>query len=92
MKKPAALKAAVRLYGDDDRLLGFADLTVAGLVVAKGLRVLKKKDGEATVAFPMRKSKGGGFFEVVSPASAEARETIKTAVLRAYKKAAGRHG
>lgn len=87
------LKAGIRLFSDDSgkrELLGFADLAVAGLIVARGLRVLKKKDGEPYVAFPMRRSKAGSFFEVVSPATPKARELIKTAVLRAYKNAAAR--
>lgn len=87
----APLKASVRLYGDSSgarELLAFADLTVAKLLVARGLRVLKKKDGEPYVAFPMRRAKGGSFFEAVSPATPAAREEIKKAVLRAYKAAA----
>lgn len=91
----AALKAAVRLFGDATgarELLAFVDLTVGGLVTARGLRVLKRKDGEPYVAFPMRRTKGGAFFEVVSPATPRAREEIKKAVLRAYRRAAGSAG
>ncbi len=66
-------------------LLAFADLSVCGTLIVRGLRILKKKDGEPYVAFPMRRASGGAFFEVVSPATPKAREEIKNAVLRAFK-------
>lgn len=84
------LKAVVRLHKDDSRgrtLLAFADLRLDGFEV-RGLRVLEGKDGPY-VAFPMRRSAGGAFFEVVRPLTPAAREAAKEAVLRAYKRAAG---
>lgn len=86
----APFKATVRPHHDAGgarELLAFADLSVAGLLIVKGLRVLRKKDGQPYVSFPMRKSSAGAFFEVVSPATPKAREEIKTAVLRAFSRA-----
>ena len=85
------LKAVVRLHRDDSRgriLLAFADLRVGGFEV-RGLRVLEGKEGPY-VSFPTRRSAGGAFFEVVRPLTPAAREQAKEAVLRAYKRAAGK--
>ncbi len=88
----ALLRASVRPYHDAKgarELLAFADLAVAGLLIVKGLRVLKSKaTGEPYVTFPMRRSSGGAFFEVVSPTTPKAREEIKKTVLRAFGRAA----
>jgi stage V sporulation protein G len=86
-----APKAVVRLHRDESRgrtLLAFADLRLAGFEI-RGLRVLEGKQGPY-VAFPTRRSAGGGFFEVVRPLTPKARDEAKKEVLRAYKRAAAR--
>jgi stage V sporulation protein G len=86
-----AVRAVVRLHRDSSRgrtLLAFADLQVGGFEI-RGLRVLEGKEGPY-VSFPMRKSAGGGFFEVARPMTEAAREQAKAAVLSAYKRAAAR--
>ena len=88
----ALLKTLIRLQrgeGEGRPLLAFADVTVAGTLTVRSLRVLRSKDGEPYVAFPMRRSPNGAFFEVVSPATPKAREEIKKAVLRAFGRARG---
>lgn len=89
----ARLKTTIRPHHSTSgarELLAFADLSVCGTLVVRGLRVLRKKDGEPYVAFPMRRASGGAFFEVVSPATPKAREEIKKCVLRAFKAGSSR--
>jgi stage V sporulation protein G len=88
------LEVRVRLHHDDSgkvELLGFADLTICGAFVIKGVRILKSKgqEGPASffVGFPSRKAagaEGDRYLEVAHPVTAEARAAVKDAVLKAY--------
>lgn len=91
------LEARVRPFQDGSgratRLLAFAELTIAGAFVIKGIRVLKREEEGADdapfVAFPAEKGKGAAqerWFDVAHPVTAEARAAASAIVLEAYRR------
>jgi DNA-binding cell septation regulator SpoVG len=71
--------------------MGFADLVIGGAFVIRGLRILRKSDGEGPfVAFPSRRGTGeqqDKYFEVAHPITSEARAAVAEIVLEGFKKA-----
>ncbi|MDE2490052.1 MAG: SpoVG family protein [Elusimicrobia bacterium] len=90
------LDARVRPFEDASgrptKLLAFAELTIAGAFVIKGIRVLKREEpgeDEPFVVFPAEKGKGASadrWFDVAHPVTAEARAAASSVVLEAYRK------
>ncbi|MBI3550587.1 MAG: septation protein SpoVG family protein [Elusimicrobia bacterium] len=101
MAKTAALpslKSKVRLFNEvrgNREILGFADLTIGGSFVIKGICIVRSlKDGapgDPFVSFPSRKAKGDGearYFDVAHPITTEAHAEASEEILRAYHTAA----
>lgn len=90
------LTAHVRLHRDDTKrptkLLAFAELTIGGAFVIKGIRILARNEAghdEPFVVFPAEKAVGGDmdrWFDVAHPTTAEARALAVALVLQAYDK------
>ena len=89
------LETRIKLYHDvNDRreLLGFADLTVGGAFVIRGIAIMMGKPKEDRPAapflsFPSRKGTGASadkYFEIAHPITADARRAAREAVLAAY--------
>ena len=92
------LEARVRVYEgreEHPELMGFADLTIGGCFVIKGIRIVKStpKEGGPGVmflSFPSRKGTGTAqdkYFEVAHPVTAEAREAARDLILKLYQEA-----
>ncbi len=95
-----SLETKVRLFHDasrpDSNLLGFADLTIGGAFVIKGIRIMMgvpkdQKPGAPFISFPARKGSGetgDKWFDIAHPISADAYHAARESVLRAYASAA----
>jgi DNA-binding cell septation regulator SpoVG len=91
------LEARVRPHLDKGnrrtKLLAFAELTIAGSFVIKGIRILQRDEpgnDEQFVVFPAEKGKGASadrWYDVAHPCTIEARATATAVILDAYKKA-----
>ena len=90
-----SLSVKVRLGGSEGEkassLLAYADLTIAGAFVIRGIRVLRKSEGEgAFIAFPASRGKAEAadkWFDVAHPGTTEARSLAVGVVLGAYEAA-----
>ncbi|MBI4375353.1 MAG: septation protein SpoVG family protein [Elusimicrobia bacterium] len=94
------LDTRIRVYQGPEgagkaKLLGFAELVIAGSFVIKDIRILAPKGSkdkeEAFVFFPSRKGSGereSEYFDIAHPITAEARAAAQEAILSAYRKAA----
>lgn len=95
-----SLETKVRLFHDasrpDSNLLGFADLTIGGAFVIRGIRIMMgvPKDGgpgAPFISFPARKGAGESgdkWFDIAHPITSEAYQAARESVLRAYASAA----
>ncbi len=95
------LKANIRLHEDrtthPTRLLAFAELTIAGCFVIKGIRILQRTDksnipgDEAPfVVFPAERRVTAGsnrWYDLAHPTTTEAREAAVRVIMDAYDKA-----
>ena len=61
----------------------FADISVAGAVVVKGLRVVQGNKG-LFVGMPRKPGKDGTWYDTVRPITKEARASLVTTVLDAF--------
>ena len=75
-----------RLYRLDSNssLKAFADITVENQVLIKGVKVVKDRDGNISVAMPKQKGKNGKWYETVSLLSDEAKQELQETVLNAF--------
>lgn len=97
-----ALKTSVRLYKGENsgthELLAFADLTIGGAFVIKGIKIMMGKSTEdkpagVFIGFPSRKGKAEGqYVDVAHPITSEAYHAARECVLAAYQKAAAGEG
>lgn len=93
------LDARVRLYDDASgratKLLAFAELTIAGAFVIKGIRVLKREEPAEEgpfVVFPAEKGKGAAadrWYDIAHPTTVEARAAASALILERWKQAGG---
>lgn len=95
-----SLESKVRLFHDssrpDSNLLGFADVTIGGAFVIKGVRILlgQPKDDKPSapfISFPAKRGTGetqDKWFDVAHPITTEAYHAVRECVLRAYAEAA----
>jgi stage V sporulation protein G len=67
-------------------LCGFADITLNGAFVVKGLKIVNGSKG-LFVSMPSEKNKAGEYFDRAYPLHKETRAMIQDAVLLAYDKA-----
>ena len=81
----------VRIYPFDTGSLGghtraYADVTIAGCLLVKGLRVVEGAGGGLFVAFPAQRGRDGRYHELLVPLDAETRDYIRTTVIEAFKR------
>lgn len=83
--------AVVRLHhdapGTTPRLLGFAELTIAGAFAIKNIRLTAGPRGEVIVSFPAEKNRMNRFYDIAHPVTVEARTAAVEAILAAYREA-----
>ena len=66
--------------------LAFADIVVDGLLVIKGIKVVKNKNGELFVSMPQEQGKDKKWYDQVRCLSQELREDISRTVLASFAK------
>ena len=65
-------------------LKAFADISIAGQVLVKGVRVVEGKDGNLFVAMPQQQGKDGRWHETVTLLNDEFKESLQEIVLEAF--------
>lgn len=75
-------KASVNLMNKPGNLKGFANVTIGDEFVVKGLRIIEGEKG-LFVSMPSRKV-GEDYDDICYPITAEAREKLTGAVMKAY--------
>lgn len=74
-------------FGNEGNLRAIASITIDGVFVVKGLRIIEGKNG-IFVAMPSRQVSEGKYEDIAFPITAEAREMVIKAVLDEYNKGA----
>jgi stage V sporulation protein G len=69
---------------DDNKLKGFASITLDDAFVIRGLKIIDGSTGPF-VAMPSRKRKDGTFQDIAHPINMETREWMEHQVIAAYK-------
>lgn len=70
---------------DDDKLRGFASITLDNQFVVRGLKVIEGANG-LFVAMPNRKRRDGSFQDIAHPINAKTRNWMENEVIAEYKK------
>jgi stage V sporulation protein G len=70
---------------DDDKLRGFASITLDNKFVVRGLKVIEGANG-LFVAMPNRKRRDGSFQDIAHPINAKTRNWMENEVIAEYKK------
>lgn len=89
-----SLEARVRTHEDKSgrqvQHVGFAELTIGGSFVIKGIRIMKgPRDPEPFVVFPAEQIKASGserWYDVAHPATKEARAAATKVILEEFKR------
>ncbi|HSF30737.1 MAG TPA: SpoVG family protein [Candidatus Tectomicrobia bacterium] len=81
----------VRIYPFETGSLGghtraYADIIIDACLMLKGLRVVEGTGGGLFVAFPTQRGRNGRYHDLVVPLDAATRESIRTAVIDAFKR------
>lgn len=69
---------------EDEKLKAFASITLDGMLVVRGLKIIEGANG-TFVAMPSRRRKDGTFQDVAHPINRDTREWLEAAVITAYK-------
>ncbi len=69
---------------EDARLKAYASLTLDGVFVVRGLKIIEGKTGRLFVAMPSRKRPDGTYQDMVHPITSQCRNVLEQAVLDAY--------
>ena len=69
---------------DDDKLRGFASITLDDCFVIRGLKIIEGGNG-MFVAMPNRKRKDGTYQDIAHPINARTRRWMETRIIAAYK-------
>jgi stage V sporulation protein G len=69
---------------DDDKLRGFASITLDNSFVVRGLKIIEGASG-MFVAMPNRRRKDGTYQDVAHPINAETRRWMETRIIAVYK-------
>ncbi len=72
-----------RMPGETVATKAFADISIAGAVVVKGLRVVRGNKG-LFVGMPRKPGKDGTWYDTVRPMTKEARASLVSTVLDAF--------
>jgi stage V sporulation protein G len=68
----------------DARLRAFASVTLDGVFVIRGLKIIEGKEGRLFVAMPSRKRPDGSYQDIAHPITSEFRITLEDALLAEY--------
>ena len=77
-----AVRRVTRLDGKTT-VKAFCDVAVANLFVIKSLKVIEGRNG-LFISMPREQGRNGQWYDLVSPATKEARERLTEVVLEAY--------
>lgn len=69
---------------DDDKLRGFASITLDNCFVVRGLKIIEGANG-MFVAMPNRRRKDGTFQDIAHPINAKTRQWMESQIITAYK-------
>jgi len=69
---------------DDDKLRGFASITLDNCFVVRGLKIIEGANG-MFVAMPNRRRKDGSFQDIAHPINMNTREWMENQIITAYK-------
>ncbi len=69
---------------DDNKLKGFASITLDNCFVIRGLKIIEGASG-LFIAMPSRKRKDGTFQDIAHPINMSTREWMESQVITAYK-------
>ena len=69
---------------DDNKLKGFASITLDNCFVIRGLKIIEGASG-LFIAMPSRKRKDGTFQDIAHPINMATREWMESQVIAAYK-------
>lgn len=69
---------------DDNKLKGFASITLDNCFVIRGLKIIEGASG-LFIAMPSRKRKDGTFQDIAHPINMPTRQWMESAVIAAYK-------
>ena len=69
---------------DDNKLKGFASITLDNCFVIRGLKIIEGASG-LFIAMPSRKRKDGTFQDIAHPINMSTREWMENQVIAAYK-------
>ncbi len=69
---------------DDDKLRGFASITLDNCFVVRGLKIIEGANG-MFVAMPNRRRKDGTFQDIAHPINKSTREWMENQIIAAYK-------
>ena len=69
---------------DDNKLKGFASITLDNAFVIRGLKIIEGASG-LFIAMPSRKRKDGTFQDIAHPINMATREWMETQVIGAYR-------
>jgi len=81
------VRITLREGDDNEKLRAFANITIDGCFVIRGLKVIRggeREDRELFVAMPSRKKKDGTFQDIAHPINRETREYLEDLVIGAY--------
>lgn len=76
---------------DDEKLRGFASITLDDCFVIRGLKIIEGATG-MFVAMPNRRRKDGTFQDIAHPINAATREMMESRIIAAYKEELRRGG
>ncbi len=69
---------------DDEKLKAFASITLDGMIVIRGLKIIEGGNG-TFIAMPSRQRKDGSYQDVAHPINRQTREWLESQVIAAYK-------
>lgn len=70
---------------DDNKLKGFASITIENAFVIRGLKIIEGASG-LFIAMPSRKRKDGTFQDIAHPINMATREWMENQVIAAYRR------
>lgn len=70
---------------DDNKLKGFASITLENAFVIRGLKIIEGASG-LFIAMPSRKRRDGTFQDIAHPINMETREWMESQVIAAYRR------
>ncbi len=70
---------------DDNKLKGFASITLENAFVIRGLKIIEGASG-LFIAMPSRKRRDGTFQDIAHPINMETREWMESQVISAYRR------